>query len=125
MTSGMPPVLPGEQRNKGVGRGETSKSIKKMAAQRDHHPNAGKKGETANIKQNTTNQGFSHGRRFDKLASDQKGDGLQSLMTPISALRGRDSLWVFEGRRPRQVKIMRPVCNETRAKLALVPCRST
>jgi hypothetical protein len=30
----------------------------------EHHANAAEKGETANIKQNTTNKGFFRGRRF-------------------------------------------------------------
>jgi len=34
-----------------------------MAVKHDHHDNAEEEGETANIKQNTTNKGFFRGRR--------------------------------------------------------------
>jgi hypothetical protein len=65
MTSHMPPVPPGEQSNKGAKAAETPKSMRKDG-EHEHHPNAAEKGETANIKQNTTNKGAFHGRRFDK-----------------------------------------------------------
>jgi hypothetical protein len=41
-------------------------AVEPCLAKHEHHPNAAEKGETANIKQNTTNKGFFHGRRFDK-----------------------------------------------------------
>ncbi len=65
MTSKMPPVPPANQSNKGTasrpGTPANDKSVK-----HEHHPNAAEEGDTANIKQNTTNKGFFRGRRFDK-----------------------------------------------------------
>jgi hypothetical protein len=39
---------------------------KDKSVKHEHHPNAAEEGETANIKQNTTNKGFFRGRRFEK-----------------------------------------------------------
>jgi hypothetical protein len=65
MMSKMPPVPPGNRSNKGTASGSNAKS-KDKSVKHEHHPNAAEAGETANIKQNTTNKGFFHGRRFDK-----------------------------------------------------------
>jgi hypothetical protein len=65
MTSRMPPVPPGNQSNKGTTNRPSVPSNDKLV-KHEHHPNAAEKGETANIKQNTTNKGFFRGRRFDK-----------------------------------------------------------
>ncbi len=35
----------------------------RKAVKHEHHPNAAEEGETANIKQNTTNKGYFRGRR--------------------------------------------------------------
>ena len=63
--SKMPPVPPGNRSNKSIPGGSTERSAEKPV-KHGHHPNAAEEGETANIKQNTTNKGFFHGRRFDK-----------------------------------------------------------
>ncbi len=60
MTSRMPPVPPGNRSNKGM------PSRSNIPVENEHHPNAAEKGDTANIKQNTTNKGFFRGRRFEK-----------------------------------------------------------
>jgi hypothetical protein len=65
MTGRMPPVPPGNQSNKGTASRLRASSNDKLV-KRDHHPNAAEEGDTANIKQNTINKGFFHGRRFDK-----------------------------------------------------------
>jgi hypothetical protein len=61
MSSHLPPVPPANRSKKGTG-GDTA------AARGDtlKHPepqNISEQGETANIKQNTTNKGYFHGRR--------------------------------------------------------------
>jgi hypothetical protein len=65
MTSRMPPVPPGNRSNKGSASVSHTKS-KEKSTKHEHHPNAAEEEETANIKQNTTNKGFFHGRRLDK-----------------------------------------------------------
>jgi hypothetical protein len=61
----MPPVPPGNRSNKGPATGLNTTS-KDKSVKHEHHPNASEEGETANIKQNTTNKGFFRGRRFEK-----------------------------------------------------------
>jgi hypothetical protein len=39
---------------------------KEKSLKDEHHPNAAEEGETANVKQNTTNKGFFRGRRYEK-----------------------------------------------------------
>ncbi len=61
MTAHMPPVPPANRSKKGTGSGPNTQQHMK-----DKHPipdNIGEQGETANIKQNTTNKGFFAGRR--------------------------------------------------------------
>ena len=65
MTSRMPPVPPGNRSNKGMP-SRSNIAPKDMPVENEHHPNAAEKGDTANIKQNTTNKGFLRGRRFEK-----------------------------------------------------------
>jgi len=65
MTSRMPPVPPGNRSNKGTPNRSNAPSKDKLV-KHEHHPNAAEEGDTANIKQNTTNKGAFHGRRFDK-----------------------------------------------------------
>ena len=51
---------------KTIGKGtpsETKQSEEKLV-QHEHHGNTGEKGDTANIKQNTTNAGYFKGRRM-------------------------------------------------------------
>jgi hypothetical protein len=65
MTSKMPPVPPGNRSDKGTANRSSATSIDKSVTH-EHHPNSAEEGETANIKQNTTNKGFFRGRRFEK-----------------------------------------------------------
>jgi hypothetical protein len=66
MSHQMPPVPPDNRSKKGPG---SDPSHAKDAATKlaehphEHHHNAAEEGETANIKQNTTNKGFFRGRR--------------------------------------------------------------
>ena len=50
MSNQMPPVPP------------ASRSKHKLV-KHEHHPNSAEEGDTANIKQNTTNEGYFRGRR--------------------------------------------------------------
>ena len=61
--SRMPPIPPANRSPKGPGSDPKSKVADEMAVEHEHHDNAEEKGETANIKQNTTNKGFFRGRR--------------------------------------------------------------
>jgi hypothetical protein len=61
MSSQLPPVPPANRSTKGVG--ASPEKTKASAVEHEHHANAAEKGETANIKQNTTNKGFFRGRR--------------------------------------------------------------
>ena len=65
MMSQMPPVPPGNRSNKGAASGSNTRP-KEKPVKHEHHPNAAEEGETANIKQNTTNKGYFHGRRLEK-----------------------------------------------------------
>lgn len=58
--SHMPPIPPANRSPKGVGGGA---EIKKGEAKKDEAKNFAEEGETANIRQNTTNAGFFQGRR--------------------------------------------------------------
>ena len=56
----MPPVPPANRSNKGTGdHSDVSKDVAKIKGE----VNTAEQGETANIKQNTTNAGFFKGRR--------------------------------------------------------------
>jgi hypothetical protein len=62
MTSHMPSVPPANRSNKGTGSDPDSHQDTSVK-----HPmpgNAQEQGETGNIKQNTTNKGYFHGRRM-------------------------------------------------------------
>jgi hypothetical protein len=62
MTKHMPPIPPDNRSNKGTGNdlGATAEtSVKHSESQ-----NTVEQGETANIRQNTTNKGYFHGRRM-------------------------------------------------------------
>jgi hypothetical protein len=56
----MPPVPPANRTNKGAG---GKPDLKKDQSPKKRVNNAAEQGETANIRQNTTNAGFYHGRR--------------------------------------------------------------
>ena len=63
MSSHMPPV-PLANRSKRGGKTERKVSRGKKLVKHEHHANSAEEGDTANIKQNTTNKGFFRGRRF-------------------------------------------------------------
>jgi hypothetical protein len=62
-SSHLPPVPPANRSQKGPGN-DPEVSNDTSAKQPERHHNVGEEGETANIKQNTTNKGFFRGRRF-------------------------------------------------------------
>ena len=63
MSSHMPPVPPANRSKKGTP-SEREAAPKGKLVKHEHHPNAAEEGETANIKQNTTNKGYFRGRRM-------------------------------------------------------------
>jgi hypothetical protein len=64
MSSHMPPVPPANRSKRGGRSAEREVSKDKKLVKHEHHPNSAEEGDTANIKQNTTNKGFFRGRRF-------------------------------------------------------------
>ena len=62
MSSHTPPVPPANRSKKGTGSDPEVPEDKTV--KHEHHANAAEEGETANIKQNTTNKGFFRGRRL-------------------------------------------------------------
>ena len=64
MTKHMPPVPPANRSNKGTGESDTE-SPQDDSLRHPEHQNTAEQGETANIKQNTTNKGYFHGRRMN------------------------------------------------------------
>ena len=70
MPSHMPPVPPASRNKNGPKRdpqgaqeGAQEGAQDKKFVKHEHHPNAAEEGDTANIKQNTTNEGYYRGRR--------------------------------------------------------------
>ena len=63
MASQMPPVPPANRSKKGQ-KSEMDVSKEKKLVKHEHHANSAEEGDTANIKQNTTNKGFLRGRRL-------------------------------------------------------------
>jgi hypothetical protein len=66
MPSHMPPVPPASRNKKGPKRdpqGAQEGAQDKKFVKHEHPPNAAEEGDTANIKQNTTNEGYYRGRR--------------------------------------------------------------
>ncbi len=62
MSNQMPPLPPASRSKHGPKRDrEVSKDDKLV--KHEHHPNSAEEGDTANIKQNTTNEGYFRGRR--------------------------------------------------------------
>jgi len=57
MSSHMPPIPPGNRSKKG-GKSEREVSKEKKLVNHERHANAAEEGDTANIRQNTTNKGF-------------------------------------------------------------------
>jgi hypothetical protein len=62
MSNHMPPVPPANRTNKGPGR-KGSETSQDKSPQHAEPSNAAEQGETANISQNTTNEGYFRGRR--------------------------------------------------------------
>jgi hypothetical protein len=62
MPSHMPPVPPAS-RNKKAPKRDPQRAQDEKLVKHEHHPNAAEEGQTANIKQNTTNKGYFRGRR--------------------------------------------------------------
>ena len=66
MPTHKPPVPPANRSKNDHGSDSGKKEVSNdKLVKHEHHANAAEKGETANIKQNTTNKGYFHGRRFD------------------------------------------------------------
>jgi hypothetical protein len=61
MTGRMPPIPPANRSNKGVA--PAAPVARDTSHKKDHTQNTDEQGDTANIKQNTTNSGFFKGRR--------------------------------------------------------------
>jgi len=61
MTGHMPPIPPGNRSNKGPK--QNADAARDTSAKEGHTENTAEQGDTANIKQNTTNAGFFKGRR--------------------------------------------------------------
>jgi hypothetical protein len=62
MTGHMPPIPQGNRSNKGP-KSADADAARDTSAKEDHTQNTAEQGDTANIKQNTTNKGFFQGRR--------------------------------------------------------------
>jgi hypothetical protein len=62
MTKHLPPVPPANRSNKGTG--DASEPFHDDSVKHPEPENIAEQGETANIKQNTTNKGYFHGRRM-------------------------------------------------------------
>ena len=63
MPTNMPPVPPANRSKNDHGTDSGKEVSNDKLVKHEHHANAAEKGETANIKQNTTNKGFFRGRR--------------------------------------------------------------
>jgi len=69
MSSHMPPVPPANRSQKGktgdpAGESQDQGASQDKPVKHEHHANSAEEGQTASIKQNTTNKGFFRGRRF-------------------------------------------------------------
>jgi hypothetical protein len=62
MTKHMPPIPPANRSNKGTG--TDLEATQDTSVKHTEPQNVAEQGETANIKQNTTNKGYFHGRRM-------------------------------------------------------------
>jgi hypothetical protein len=62
MTKHMPQVPPANRSNKGTG--SESEALRDNSLKHPEPQNIAEQGETANIKQNTTNKGYFRGRRM-------------------------------------------------------------
>ena len=79
-SSHMPPIPPANRTKKGPG-SDPAASKDEPLKQPEHHHNAAEEGETANIKQNSTNKGFF-------AAADRIDCALGSLSTTCGRKRG-------------------------------------
>jgi hypothetical protein len=61
MSGRMPPIPPANRSNKGAA--QDAEAERDTSRKKDHTQNTDEQGDTANIKQNTTNAGFFKGRR--------------------------------------------------------------
>jgi hypothetical protein len=61
MSGHMPPIPPGNRSNKGPK--QNADNLRDTSHKDSKNENTSEQGETANIKQNTTNKGFFQGRR--------------------------------------------------------------
>jgi hypothetical protein len=59
----MPPIPPANRSKRG-GKSEGETPKEKLLVKHEHHANSAEEGDTANIKQNTTNKGYFRGRRL-------------------------------------------------------------
>ena len=64
MSTHMPPVPPANRNKNKHGNDPKNDMLNDRPVKHEHHANSSEEGETANIKQNTTNKGFFRGRRF-------------------------------------------------------------
>jgi len=62
MTGHMPPIPKENQSNKGP-KSTDADAARDTSAKEGHAQNTNEQGDSANIRQNTTNKGFFHGRR--------------------------------------------------------------
>ena len=62
MSSHMPPIPPANRSEKGPE--AASEAVKDQSLKHPEPPNTSEQGDTANIKQNTTNKGYFRGRRM-------------------------------------------------------------
>ena len=62
MSTHKPPVPPANRSPKGPGSDPKTSMDTSIEHPPEHHHNAAEEGETANVKQNTTNKGFFRGR---------------------------------------------------------------
>ena len=62
MTHSLPPVPPANRSPRGNGIDSKKDASKDLSVLHEHHANAAEKGQTANIRQNTTNKGYVQGR---------------------------------------------------------------
>jgi len=65
MSSHMPPVPPASRNEKGPKSPKKNSAVSKDGkfVKHERHPNAAEEGQTANIAQNTANEGYFRGRR--------------------------------------------------------------
>ena len=62
MTGHMPKIPPGNRSDKGS-KSANADAARDTSVKQDHTQNVAEQGDSANIKQNTTNKGFFQGRR--------------------------------------------------------------